>query len=230
MMPSILFIVISVLLIYLSSLVYRLLGNLLKARKAGFPYIIIPWDQNSVFWMIASPALQPWLAKNMPKWVWDRLSLTIFGFEFRERLRPYEQYAAPQGNDLSYVIVTPGIFEVSTRDPEIASEVLRRTKDFVVPELNKLFMEKFGPNILTTDGDVWSKHRKLVSGVINERISEAVFRESIHQTEGLLDEVLENSEAGVTNRMFDMMRKITINVSFSISLKKKKSFPLPHVW
>lgn len=227
-MPSILTIITSVLVIYLSSQVYHMLGNLIKAKKSNFPYFIIPWDQNSIPWMILGHPLRPWLTRNMPKWIWDRLSLTIFGFEFRERLRPYYQWAAPQGNELSYVIVTPGKFEVSTRDPEIINEVLRRQKDFSVPELTKLFMERFGPNVLSSDGEVWAKHRKLVAGVINERISEAVFKESIVQTQGLLDEVLENSDAGETNRLFDMLKKITINVSFDSLLFVVPAFKATH--
>ena len=148
----------------------------------------------------------------MPKWIYDRLSLTIYGFEFRDKLRPYEQYAAPQGNSKSYAIVTPGKFEVSTRDPEIVNEVLRRPRDFVQLDLTELFMAKFGQNVLTSNGDAWSRQRKIVASVINERISKAVFNESIRQTEGLLDEVLGNGNTGETSRIFDMMKKITINV------------------
>ncbi|KAH8662818.1 cytochrome P450 [Tricladium varicosporioides] len=211
-MPSFITIVVSLVFVYLSSLVYRLLVNFNDARKSGFPYFIIPFDQNSFFWMTTSVPLRPWLIRNMPKWIYDRLSLTIYGFEFHEKLRPYEQYAAPQGNDKSYVIVTPGKFELSTRDSEIITEILARPKDFMVVDLTELFMGKFGSNVLTSNGDSWSRQRKIVASVINERISKTVFSESTHQTQGLLDEVLGHTDAGETNRIFDMMKKITINV------------------
>jgi cytochrome P450 len=211
-MPSLLIVVASLLLAYCGSLIYRLLSNLSNARKSGFPYLIIPWDQNQFIWMIVSVPLRPWLIKNMPKWIYDRLSLTIYGFEFHEKLRAYEQFAAPQNNDKSYVIVTPGKFEISTRDPEITTEILRRPKDFTVVDLTDLFMGKFGQNVLTSDGESWTRQRKVVASVINERISKTVFSESIQQTDGLLNEVLGNGNAGETNRMFDMMKKITINV------------------
>ena len=204
-MPSFLAIVASLLLVYCSSLAYRLLVNLFAARKSGLPYLIIPWDQDHFIWMIISVPLRPWLLRNMPKWVYDRLSLTIYGFEFHEELRPFEQYAAPQGNDKSYAIVTPGKFEVTTRDPEIAAEVLRRPRDFMQVDLTDLFMGKFGQNVLTSNGDSWSRQRKIVASVLNERISNRVFNESIQQTTGLLDEVLGHDNSGETNRIFDMM-------------------------
>lgn len=211
-MPLFLAIVGSLVLVYCSSLAYRLFVNLLDARKSGLPYIIIPWDQNHFVWMMTSVPLRPWLKKNAPKWIYDRLSLTIYGFEFHEKLRPFEQFAAPQGNDYSYVIVTPGKFEITTRDPEIVAEILARPRDFMQVDLTALFMGRFGPNVLTTDGDAWARQRKVVASVINERISKTVFNESIHQTAGLLGEVVADGKAGESNRIFDMMKKITINV------------------
>lgn len=211
-MPSILAIVASLLTIYFTSLIYRFIVNLSKAKKSGFPYIIIPWNQNSFIWMIVSVPLRPWLNKTMPNWIRDRLSLTIYGVEFHEQLRPFDQYAAPQGNDKSYSLVTPGMFEVTTRDPELTTEILRRTNDFLPLELTELFMGKFGPNVLTSHGESWARQRKVVASVINERISRTVFNESIGQTSGLLDELLGEGSAGESNRVFDMMKKITINV------------------
>lgn len=70
--------------------------------------------------MVASVPLQPYLSKILPSWIWKRLALTIYSFEFQEKLEPYERFAKPQGNELSYVMVTPGLYEISTRDPEVA--------------------------------------------------------------------------------------------------------------
>ena len=75
-------------------------------------------------------------------------------------------------------------------------------------------MGQFGRNVLTDNGEQWAKQRKVVAGVINERISKTVFNESIRQTEGLLGEVYEKADGAVSesNRLFDMMKKITIHV------------------
>lgn len=202
----------SILIIYCISLLYRISQNLLGAKRSGLPYIIIPWDQNSFLWMVVSVPLRPWLATHMPKWINDRLSLTIFGFEFHEKLRPFNQYAAPQGNDKSYAIVTPGKLEIHTRDTEIVYEVLRRPSDFFPMTETELFMNRFGSNVLTSSGESWARQRKLVASVINERISKTVFQESIQQTKGLVDEVLAGGEVGESTRVFDMLKKITMNV------------------
>lgn len=75
-------------------------------------------------------------------------------------------------------------------------------------------MAKFGQNVLTSNGDSWTRQRKVVASVINERISKTVFEESIEQARGMLTELEEAAVDGVvdTDRLFDMAKKITINV------------------
>ena len=164
--------------------------------------------------MVVSVPLQPILAKYLPRPIWDRLSMTIYGWEQHEKLRPFEQYCASQGNDKTFFLVTAGMPEIETRDPEFAWEIVRRPKDFIQPDLNGLFMATFGQNVLTANGEHWSRQRKIVASVINERISRSVFDESILQTGGLLADVFDRAggDAAETNQLFIMMKKITIHV------------------
>lgn len=75
-------------------------------------------------------------------------------------------------------------------------------------------MGQFGRNIITDNDEKWAKQRKVVASVVNERISKEVFGESARQTDGLLAEVYDDADGGTsdTNQLFDMMKKITINV------------------
>ncbi|EME43155.1 cytochrome P450 monooxygenase-like protein [Dothistroma septosporum NZE10] len=211
-MPSLLTILGALVLAYSSTFIYNFIRNLNYARKSGMPYFIVPWDQNHFIWMIASVPLRPTLKRHLPTWIYERLALTIYGFEFHEGLRPYKQYGAPQGDVNNLAMVSTGKFEFSTRDPEVVNEILKRPRDFLPHEFTTLFMARFGHNVLTSDGDSWARQRKVVASTINERISRTVFKESIEQTQGLLGEVIGNGEEGETAKLFDMMKKITINV------------------
>lgn len=75
-------------------------------------------------------------------------------------------------------------------------------------------MAKFGPNVLTSNGESWSRQRKVVASVINERISKTVFEESIEQASGMIAELEALTVDGLvdTDKLFDMAKKITINV------------------
>jgi hypothetical protein len=136
-MPSILTILGTVVAAYLSTFVYALIRNLINARKTGFPYIVVPIDQNHFTWMIASVPLRPWLQRNLPSWIWNRLTLTIYGYEFHEKLRPFEEYF---DGGKSYTQIGCGMFEFWTSDPEIASQILGRPRDFVQFKLTELFV------------------------------------------------------------------------------------------
>ncbi|CAJ2509377.1 Uu.00g144030.m01.CDS01 [Anthostomella pinea] len=133
---------------------------------------------------------------------WDQNS--FFWMAFSVPLRPHLQKWLPKW------IMT----EMVTSDPEIAHEILRRPRDFVQHSLMDLFMARFGRNVLTTNGDHWARQRRIVASAINERISKAVFNESVKQTDELLSVVYRGAKdkAAETNGIFDMIKKVTIHV------------------
>ncbi|RYP46895.1 hypothetical protein DL769_011362 [Monosporascus sp. CRB-8-3] len=167
--------------------------------------------------MVFSVPLRPFLKRNLPTSIWNRLSLTIYGWESFEKRRPFLQYAAPQGNDKSFLLAGCGRLDLWTCDPEVTSEVLRRPRDFQQHDLTGLIMGVFGHNVLTDNGDRWAKQRKIVASVINERISKTVFDESVRQTRGMISEIFavgtqDRATSAGSNKMFDMLKKVTIHV------------------
>lgn len=139
-MPSVLTIAATTVVAYLSTFIYCFIRNFSNSRKTGFPSIIVPWDQNHMVWMIISVPLRPWLQRRLPKWIYDRISLCIYGWEFHEKLRPFEQFSGPRGNDKSFMFVTCGRSEFSTRDPEIVAQILNRPRDFFQLDISELFV------------------------------------------------------------------------------------------
>ncbi|TKA66445.1 hypothetical protein B0A55_10006 [Friedmanniomyces simplex] len=212
-MPSLVTIAASLVAAYFSTFVYCFIRNLLNARKSGFPIVIIPWDQNHWAWMLLGVPLRPLLKKWLPKPIWERLALSIYGFEFHEGTRPFEQYCKGQK---SYMHVGMGRSEFWTSEPEIGFEILRRPRDFQQQRIADLFIARFGHNVLSTNGDRWARQRRIIASVINERISKAVFTESVRQTEGLVEAVFRaasgSPETVETTKLFDMTKEIAINV------------------
>ncbi|KAF1822771.1 cytochrome P450 [Dissoconium aciculare CBS 342.82] len=212
-MYTIVTIVVALLAIIFAQSIYNLINNLNAARRSNLPHFILPFDQNAFVWVVASVPLRPWLKKNLPAWLYHRVAMTIYGFEFSEKRRMRDPTSTPRAvNQRTYALVTTGHFEINTRDPELASEILRRPKDFQQPEIITLFLNKFGHNLLTSNGEDWSRQRKIIASAINERISKTVFEESVQQTRGLLEEIVGDAQSADTTRMFDAMKKITINV------------------
>ncbi|KAI0010166.1 hypothetical protein F4779DRAFT_639665 [Xylariaceae sp. FL0662B] len=100
-----------------------------------------------------------------------------------------------------------------------SARILLRHRDFEVPQVLQYALGQYGPNVSTSNRDKWARHRRIVSSVIDERISKAVFDESIHQTSGLLEEAFLRSggKPGFTETspLFDMLKKISVHVLLS---------------
>jgi hypothetical protein len=144
--------------LWLGSTFYSLARNYLSARKIGAPIFILPWNTQNPIWMIFSVPLVPSLEKYLPASWYRVLNMSTYGFEFRLK----EDLFGKDDND-AVVLVTSGPVELSIRDPELASEVMRRLKDFPGTDAAGFIMGIFGPNLLTSDGDDWTRQRKLVS-------------------------------------------------------------------
>lgn len=139
-MPTILTVVGTVIAAYFSTFVYCFIRNFINVRGIDLPSIIVPWDQNHFLWMVTSVPLRPILQRYLPKFVYDRLVLTIYGWEFHERLRPFEEYSGPQGNEKSFMLVSCGRLELWTWDAEIVAQILGRPRDFMQVDLTDLFV------------------------------------------------------------------------------------------
>lgn len=206
--------------------------NLRKAKRMRLPYISVPFvSQNSPFWIIAGPASHRWLKQRLPAWLYDRIVMTIYGFEFFTGQKPYRDWIEPQiradpalvGEGKTYALVTSGNFEINTYDPEVVQQILARPKDFRQNEMASFVVAQFGNNVLTTDGADWSRHRRIVAGAVTERVSSVVWNESLRQTQALLDLVTAKSNA-TTHELFDFVKTVTIHVLYAAGMGEQQEF------
>ncbi|KAG6006383.1 hypothetical protein E4U21_007114 [Claviceps maximensis] len=162
-----------------------------------------------------------------PRRIWDRLKLTIFGWEFKEKLGPFEQVAKHHGSGdgdgqaSSFSLVGIGCVEIWTTDPVAAHDMMSRSSDFHVPAGIKFGLSRLGPNILTTEGEIWARHRKMVTSALDEFTLKNMFQESIKNTRRMLrdlkhsapsrDTFSDKEEILETRHLFDMLKKVTIH-------------------
>lgn len=230
----------TILALLATSFAYNLVQNIIKARAMGLPVVFVPLDQAHLLWVIVGPHLRRPLERILPARLWERLSLSIFGWEFHEGLRPFERFASGGGThdkgslaaDRSFALVGLRSLEVWTADPVAAQDIILRTRDFEIPHAHAYALGPYGPNVLSTNGDRWVLHRKIITGVIDERISRAVFEESSQQVSGLLEEVFAPYEAGAvaceTEALFDMLKSVTIHVLLSVSMGARAPWKSRH--
>ncbi|KAG6012891.1 hypothetical protein E4U54_007238 [Claviceps lovelessii] len=220
--------VIAVVTIYLLYYIRSFTRNIIDGWATGLPMMIIPLDQTHFLWRLWAPGNLDRFQRIIPRQVWDRLKLTLFGWEFDEKLKPFERFAKQQGNvehngeGLSYSVVGTKCLEIWTADPVAAHDILHRTRDFEVSYAIQFALGQFGPNVMSTNGDLWTRHRRMTSAVMNDHFSKSMFKESIKKTRRLLADVKhsslfpdkpvdESQEILETRHLFDMLKKVTIH-------------------
>lgn len=61
------------------------------ARRAGFPIYLSPILSKSIPWMIIGPTFEPQFRRYLPTWAFERLELTIHGWEFRVKRKWHDR-------------------------------------------------------------------------------------------------------------------------------------------
>lgn len=172
--------------------VYSLVRNYLVARQTGLPILVCPINNYNPLWMASGIPLNPLYKRILPRHLYERVNCASYGFEWREKSGIFQRYGP------AFVLVTTGAVELNTVDPGLVSEVLRRPKDFPNTDIGDVIMGVFGPNLLTTNGERWSRQRKLIAPNINEKISSLVFGESRRQAREMVASYVDEAQ-GVTN-------------------------------
>ncbi|RDW72334.1 uncharacterized protein DSM5745_07506 [Aspergillus mulundensis] len=92
--------------------------------------------------MVVTPMLQPHLQKYLPKRLYARIDLAIYGWEFRRK----DEVHGRLGKTFALVTLDECTL---VADPALASAILQRRKDFHQPAVVEKVMGIFGSNIVT---------------------------------------------------------------------------------
>ncbi|KAF2227488.1 cytochrome P450 [Elsinoe ampelina] len=199
----------ALLALYYGSFILRFCINYFQGRKSGFYTVLIPFAPAHPVWLIGAGILREFLQKTFKGRLWDWLVLTIGPFEHEVKRRPFFEKKTK-----SYLLVTAGENELWTSDPEVVLDVLKRPKDFSQQDVSNLILGYMGPSLITSDGEVWAKQRKIIASIVNERVSKLVFEESGRQADFLVDELrtVNSEDRDATMPSMDGLKKIAINV------------------
>lgn len=87
--------------------------NYLIARKSGFPAYVSPANPSNPLWMISQVSLRSVFEKLLPAAAFERISVSIYGWEFRGRYTLHAKYGA------AFIYATPSACELWVADEEL---------------------------------------------------------------------------------------------------------------
>ncbi|EDO04974.1 hypothetical protein SS1G_07458 [Sclerotinia sclerotiorum 1980 UF-70] len=86
----------------------------------------------------------------------------------------------------TYIFAASNLNLLRTTNAELIAQFTTRKNDFVKPVKNYKVLEVFGSNIVTTEGEEWRRHKRVVGKSFGEKSMGLVWEESIKQADGML--------------------------------------------
>ncbi|KAJ4345695.1 uncharacterized protein N0V89_011830 [Didymosphaeria variabile] len=197
-------------LIYLLYLASRLYRNYVRARSTGFKLRVFPFEIGTPLFSVTATPFLGLVKRFFPQSFARTYDLGVYGVEFRDRVAKRERETP------GYLVVTPSnTLELFVEDGEIATAILTRRREFEQDEVSRKIMNQFGPSLAGSVGEGWSRQRRLIAPMLNERIMETVWTESQQQAHQMMSHITD-AEGGTTSGTVTGLRKIAFNILSTI--------------
>ncbi|GKT51938.1 putative cytosine deaminase [Colletotrichum spaethianum] len=213
--------------LWIASQLWTLYANYRAARLTGLPIVVLPYNPDSVLHIVFAVPLRPLLKRLLPARAFAAVELAIFGWEFRDKAAVHARIGP------AFMIVTTGLNQLVCADPAMAQAILAKRKEFILADISIKIMSFLGMNVLTSNGESWSRQRRIVAPALNERISPDVWKETAEQATSLADLLLSSSSPsatsadGASSDTLPGLRSIAINVLTRVAYGHRKPFALP---
>ncbi|KAG6259895.1 hypothetical protein E4U49_005511 [Claviceps purpurea] len=164
--------------------------NIAVAKGTNLPYVVVPCDQTAQHWLMLSHYYAR-IIRLFPKSWWEGwLDLTLTDSCYQLDFQRFTRH----GDTLLFV--SPFSIVVQVSNAEAIRQITSQREKFPKPWEMYTMLAMFGENVVTTEGSVWKAHRKATAATFNEKNSALVFRETIVQTNGMIDSWVGRQHSG----------------------------------
>lgn len=173
-------------------------------KSSPLPSVTIYSRRDDVLFWLLSPKLAPWM-RLLPFGWGEWIQYVQMDYPWIYRFKPHTKKL---GSDL-YWIAAPGGSTLVVCDADVIAEITHRWKDFPKPIKAYRSLNILGPNVVTTEGADWQRHRRITGPPFNERNSRSVgmndkallltvhslvFEETLTQAKAMLTSFTSNPE------------------------------------
>lgn len=190
--------------------------NLARAKAIGVPVLVRWITPSNPLWMAwGSKAVRLCRCWGIATEKFDRFYL--FGWEANERYRVHAELG-----DI-FMVVSPGGNWLYIADPDAVWDTLKRPHGFGRNLEQFGFLDIYGKNLSTTEGQDWQRHRKVTASAFTDRNNELVWESALAQAKGMLDYWMHRSSQPVRS-VADDTKTFTLNVAAAALFSKPYPF------
>lgn len=159
----------------------RFIHNLNVAKASNIPYIVVPvyWLNRS--WRVVQPALVPVFRRLPIRWTDPWLNLILEDWTWKDRFALFERLGCD-----AFLTVSPGGNALYLANAAAINEITTRKSDFPKPLRDYKLLEIYGRNLVSSEGEVWKHHRKIINPLFSEKCIQTVWTESLQQARSML--------------------------------------------
>ncbi|KAF4628195.1 hypothetical protein G7Y89_g9958 [Cudoniella acicularis] len=202
-----------------------------QIKSPSVPVVrVYTWRDDMVTWL-----LSPWLAlflERLPfQWGhWIRYTKRDFNWWSKGDL------ARQEVGDV-YWNVGPGGAALWISDADVITQIIQRRNDFVKQTDDYRALDLYGPNVVSTEGAAWQRHRRITGPPFNEKNSSLVFDQTLTQGKAMLASFIHDADGSesipgkepVVEDLIHWTMTVTLNVISSAALNIKAVWPTKSV-
>ena len=159
--------------------------NLAAAKKSGIPYVIVPVYRNNTIYQLSHVFVVPIVRKLPVSWREPWFDLTL-EWAWEMRYEPFKRF----GTD-TFLTVSPERNHLFTADANVISQITSRKNDFPKPAEIYGFLNVYGDNVISSEGQLWRHHRKITSPPFSEKNNHLVWTETLEQCQAMVNSWLD---------------------------------------
>lgn len=170
----------SLVLLYALKIAQQFARNLASAKASGITYTIVPFFLVNRLYQLSCIFLIPLMESLPNKWIDPWFDLTL-EWGWKRRYEPFKRF----GSD-TFMTVSPERNVLYTADADVVNQITTRRNDF--PKALEVYesLKIYGNNVVTSEGQLWRHHRKIVSPPFTEKNNHLVWAETLDQTSAML--------------------------------------------
>ncbi|KAL9629235.1 MAG: hypothetical protein Q9164_006964, partial [Protoblastenia rupestris] len=183
--------------LYVLKIYFQFRKNLADAKASGIAYTIVPFFQVNRIYQICCIFLLPILRSLPESWTDPWLDLTL-DWAWKRRYEPFARMGAQ-----TFLTVSPDRNVLNVAEASVIAQITNRRNDF--PKALEVYesLRIYGTNVVTTEGQEWRHHRKIVSPPFSEKNNHLVWKETLDQSQAMV-----NSWLGEDKQMSKTIRTI----------------------
>ena len=197
--------------LYALKIYFQFARNLAAAKKSGIPYVILPFYQQNRLWQLSQAFVAPILRKLPSSWTEPWLELNILEWGWQMRYEPFKRL----GTD-TFLAVSPQRNMLYTADADVISQMTSRRNDF--PKALEVYdsLRLYGNNVVTSEGQMWRNHRKIISPQFSETNNHLVWAETLEQGQAMVNDWFDGNTAKIGSKTIRTLKEDTMRLSLYV--------------